>query len=161
MESDSTVSRPSIGTARKIARRLLKDAKVKEVPVSLEKIIKYLKTQYELDIIRYPLGENISGLLVMVGDKPTIGFNSDHAWVRRRFTIAHEIGHLLMGHTCGGSDSGDNAETEANQLAAELLIPLAFVRKDFNREPDIDLLAKKYIVSKEALCRHLMDCRIL
>lgn len=160
MESDDIRLKPNVGGARKIARKLHKDASVREVPVSLDKIIRYLKPQYDLDVVKYPLGAKISGLLVVVEGQPTIGFNSDEAWVRRRFTIAHEIGHLLMGHACRFG-ALDNAEAEAHQFAAELLIPLAFIRKDYKRCPDLEQLAKKYNVSKEALCRHLMECRIL
>ncbi len=109
--------------------------------------------------MRLPLGDNLAGLLVTIDERPTIGFNSEQAWVRRRFTIAHEIGHLLMDHLCGGTRT--YAEQEANSFAAELLIPLALIRADFAATPDVETLAKKYVVSREALCRHLMECRVL
>lgn len=153
--------KPNVGGARKIARKLLKDAKVLEIPVSLQKVLDYVKTQQDLDVVKYNFGDKVSGMLVMLGDSATIGFNHDHAWVRRRFTIAHELGHLYMGHTCDGQDKNSNKEIEANQFAAELLVPLAFVRKDFAAQRDLEALAKKYIVSKEALCIHLMECKIL
>ncbi len=103
----------------------------------------------------------MDGLLVMVDGLPTIGFNGDISWVRQRFTIAHEIGHLLLGHTCSELDIDKDAEAEANQFAAELLMPLVFLKGDYENEPDLEKLAWKYIVSKEALCLHLMECRIL
>lgn len=153
--------KPNVGGARKIARKLLKDAKVLEIPVSLQKVLNYVKTQQDLDVVKYNFGDKVSGMLVMLGDSATIGFNPDHAWVRRRFTIAHELGHLYMGHTCDGQDKNSNKEIEANQFAAELLVPLAFVKKDFVEQRDLDALAKKYVVSKEALCIHLMECKII
>ncbi len=66
-----------------------------------------------------------------------------------------------MGHTCNGIDGEDNGETEADSFAAELLIPLEAVKADFARQPDLEKLAEKYIVSKDALCIHLMNCRVL
>ncbi len=33
---------------------------------------------------------------------PYVLINSDKARVRRRFTIAHELGHLALGHLLGG-----------------------------------------------------------
>lgn len=56
--------------------------------------------------------------------------NSDKPRVRRRFTIAHELGHLALGHLHEGEivlDESINApqpyETEANAFAAGLLMP--------------------------------------
>lgn len=100
-------------------------------------------------------------MLVMIGDEVTIGFNNTQHWHRRRFTISHEIGHLLMGHTCSPEDKGNPKETEAHQFAAELLMPLAWLKKDFKQTENLDALTKKYAVSKEALARHLIDCRLI
>ncbi len=158
MENDK--QKPNVGGARNIARKLLKDSKVLEIPVSLQKVLDYVKSQQALDVVKFKFGDKISGMLVNLGDSATIGFNPDHSWVRRRFTIAHELGHLYLGHTCGG-DQNDNKEKEANQFAAELLVPLAFIKKDFAKKNDLDILAKKYIVSKEALCIHLIECKIV
>lgn len=157
---DQERPRVNVGGARNIARRLLKDAKIKDIPVSLWKVIEYLKARHNLEVLRHGFAK-IDGLLVAIGDgPPTIGFNPDRSWVRRRFTLGHEIGHLLLGHACG-ADLDGVAEREADQFAAELLVPLAMIRKDFKERPDLDELAKKYIVSKEVLCRHLMECHII
>ena len=42
------------------------------------------------------LGDNVAGMLVIEGDRGAIGYNSTHALVRQRFTIAHEISHYLL-----------------------------------------------------------------
>lgn len=155
------IGRPNIANARRRARKLFKDAAVDSIPVSLPQIIRYLKTKHDLEVMRYPFGEHISGMLVMVEGKPTIGFNPDDPWVRRRFTIAHEIGHFLMSHGSCDLCSSTPEEREANQFAAELLMPSLFIRKDFKRQPDVQELARKYLVSMEALTYQLMDCRVL
>jgi Zn-dependent peptidase ImmA (M78 family) len=159
MENQTEKLRINVGGARNIARRLLKDAKAKDVPISLYKIIEYLKPEHELEVVRFPL-ESVDGILVVVEDQPTIGFNPSMAWVRRRFTIAHEIGHLLLGHTCTDPDLDNDPEAEANQFAAELLMPLAILKIDYKTKPSPDYLAQKYIVSREAMIIHLMECRI-
>lgn len=160
MRTDENGLGPNVGGARNIARKLLKDAKIKTIPVSLWVVIDHMKARHDLYVMRSDF-ENVDGALVTLGDEPPlIGFNPDRAWVRRRFTLAHEIGHYLLGHgTC--DESNQYAEQEANQFAAELLIPLAMIKADFKKQPDLDALAKKYIVSREALCRHLMECRII
>jgi len=72
---------------------------------------------------------------------------------RKNFTVAHEIGHFLLpGHedadlVCTSeelgnwSDSAKQFEREANEFAAELLMPESFVRKILGRsEPSLTLI---------------------
>jgi len=151
---------PNIGGARNIARNLLKNAGATTIPISLYVIVGYMKTRHDLMVVRSSF-DKIDGMLAIPDDgPPTIAFNLERPWVRRRFTIAHEIGHYLLGH--GGHDETNvHAEKEANQFAGELLMPLAIIKVDYKKDNDLDKLAEKYIVSKEALCWHLMDCRLL
>lgn len=148
----------NVGGPRNIARKLLKDSGTIEIPVNLRTILNYLKTRHDLEVWRFPF-DKIDGMLVTINGQPTIGFNPDTSWVRRRFTIAHEIGHLLLGSTCNNLD--ENTEAEANQFAAELLMPLAFLKVDFPKENDLEKLSSRYIVSKEALTWHLLECRLI
>jgi len=43
-----------------------------------------------------PLGERVSGVLLVEGDRGAIGYNLARSWVRRLFTISHEIAHFLL-----------------------------------------------------------------
>ena len=52
-------------------------------------------------------------------------YNEKQGSRRRNFTLAHEIGHICLGH----KDDGEKWEAEANAFAAELLMPLALVRE--------------------------------
>jgi Zn-dependent peptidase ImmA (M78 family) len=62
---------------------------------------------------------------------PTIRFNPNDAIVRQRFTIAHELGHMLLQHGRAMRDNARNyssttmqlRERDANTFAAELLMP--------------------------------------
>src|SRR3989338_10345703 len=159
METE-VIEKPRTGSARTIERKILKDKKITEAPVSLWRVIKHLQSSSDLSVMPYGFGDKVSGMLVMVDESATIGYNNSQHWHRRRFTIAHEIGHLLMGHVCN-NDPNDHREKEANEFAAELLMPLSILKKDFQQIKVLKTLAEKYIVSEEAMCRHLMYCRLL
>lgn len=100
--------------------------------------------------------------------------NSDKSRVRRRFTIAHELGHLVMGHLRGGQVVIDETlneraphEREANAFAAGLLMPESGVRGAVDRlrerlgENDpvgwIAWLANSFGVSEEAAAYRLVN----
>lgn len=159
-----------LGTRKKIAKtlaaQLVKSAKVTHAPVSLQKVIEYLQITHDVSVHRVALSEKVSGLLVVCknvdAEYATIGFNGAHPWCRRRFTIAHEIGHLLFNHSCSGKDNdGSHNEAEANIFAGELLVPTEFIKKDYPKIRDLQELAKLYRVSQEALTYKLMDARLL
>lgn len=156
---------PRKKAAKSLAQKIIKDAKITEAPVSLQKIIEYLQKDYDLDVRRASFTNEVSGLLVRCQDVDqeyfTIGFNSDHPWCRRRFTIAHEIGHLLFGHLCDKGSSKSNNEKECDIFAAELLIPTTFLKKDFAKMPNVPELSKLYRVSGQAISIKLGDARLL
>ena len=64
-------------------------------------------------------------------DGPLIQYKSTESKVRQRFTIAHEIGHFVLGHGGAYRDNPsefslmnhDPLEIAANRFAAELLMP--------------------------------------
>ncbi|MCU1486036.1 MAG: helix-turn-helix domain protein [Actinomycetia bacterium] len=59
-----------------------------------------------------------------LGGRPIIVYSRDDPGDRQRFTIAHELGHLVM-HTPARADEldVDDAEREANRFAGALLLP--------------------------------------
>jgi len=118
-------------------------------------------------------GADFEGLLITDSAKArgTIVYNADSSLERRKFTIAHEIGHFLLPFhdsraQCAKNDLGvirsaderRAREAEANRFAAALLLPEKPFRADIRRlgKPDtshILKLAEKYNVSKEATSR--------
>lgn len=72
-----------------------------------------------------------SGQLSFDGDKPVIRYSFLEHPVRQRFTVAHELGHLMLRHGPAFRDSPDNfnvsvwdpKEVEANRFAADILMP--------------------------------------
>ncbi|MGH7751081.1 MAG: ImmA/IrrE family metallo-endopeptidase, partial [Candidatus Dormibacteria bacterium] len=61
-------------------------------PINVEYIAQRLNAT-----VRYAkLGADLSGMLIRDGDRTIISVARSHAKVRQRFTIAHELGHLLL-----------------------------------------------------------------
>ena len=82
-----------------------------------------------VNIVRHP-SLDMAGILQSTHDAATIWVNGPDQPVRQRFTIAHEIGHLLL-HGIGTQfrdhafgPSSDWKENQANEFSASLLMPL-------------------------------------
>lgn len=91
--------------------------------------------------------------LYTAGGQPVIFFNSTQMGDRQRFTLAFELGQLLLGGE-GSRAMETNILHEANAFAAEWLMPESDIRPDF--EPGITIavlaaLKKKWKVSMIAL----------
>lgn len=77
-----------------------------------------------------------SGWYKFVNGKPAIFFNPTEVETRRRFTVAHELGHHVLKHGPRPRDGAaefnllnyDPLEASANRFAAELLMPAVAVR---------------------------------
>lgn len=158
--------KPRIITARTLARDLIKQVGIDSPPVMLKTLVAFLRTEHHIEIIPWDFSNNTDGIQVTEGHQITIGYNRNQHRHRQRFTVAHEIGHFMLGHTHTGSlvdlKSDKNAEIEANQFAAELLMPLKFMKafialKKYNA---IDL-AKLFDVSEESIWWRLMDTKLL
>lgn len=154
---ETPINEPSIRNAKNLAKKILKDIDLQFPPISLWKVVEYLKPKYNLEIYAMrDFGQGLSGIRVTEEEISTIGYNQRHSWHRRRFTIAHEIGHVVMGHPNVSSfsnfESKDPCETEANQFAAELLMPLSIIKNDIKNGIKVpQLLAERYNVSPEAM----------
>lgn len=84
--------------------------------------------------------------------------NSERPSDRMRFTIAHELGHATMHEA-----QSPTSEAEADQFAAELLMPAATIRPeleglDFER---LAPLKKRWRVSMSALIRRAFDLDVI
>lgn len=109
----------------------------------------------------------VSGLLVV--PRREIWVEASDTAMRRRFTVAHEIGHWVC-HRNGAPavchlESGappprDPREREANVFAAELLMPEAPVRSAYARDASVAGLAAAFAVSPEAMSWRLFNLGI-
>jgi len=95
------------------------------------------------------------GLFNLPGKGLVIKLNANSPPSRRRFTLAHEIGHLLMGTVPGlrSACRDDPAlESACDSIAAELLMPseeaVAFIRTLGQPSPEkLKIIASRYSVS--------------
>lgn len=157
----------SIGRARELARKLLKDSGCTGTPVMLKDVISYLKNKSGLECSPLELSETVSGFLIEDEDVSAIAYNSSHHVHRQRFSVAHEIGHFMLSHNIQRKHELDRDksnpihEQEANIFASELLMPLNFLKNDLKVSIKIPDLAKKYWVSEEAMARRFQDSTVL
>jgi len=164
---------PNIRKALSRAKALRAKHKEDALPVDVVR----LATLEGVEVDRTDFGEDVSGVLVKDGERAVIGVNGRDAPTRQRFTIAHELGHHLLHANRdlfvdrnyivhfrdeNSSTGFDPLEVEANQFAAELLMPADRVRDLFNKHPfDIDdesalrRLAKTFGVSPTAMAVRL------
>ncbi|MBB5737247.1 Zn-dependent peptidase ImmA (M78 family) [Xanthomonas arboricola] len=102
---------------------------------------------------------------------PTIRYSATEHGPRRRFTIAHELGHHVMKHgdrfrdtqKAFFSNNWDPVEVSANKFAAELLMPFVIVERFVLQEgiTDISRLAEKFGVSEAAMRYRLINLNLL
>ena len=155
---------PRYGYARKMARKILKDCRIAEPPVDVKCILEKQGYEY-IEVDTFP--KNVDALFIETDTACYFAVNSKHHLHRKRFSVAHELGHILLKHSVGYYDAEisidnpptfqthtsaeDGFEKEANAFAGELLIPLDMLKKEFGPTPDIGVLAKKFLVSKAAM----------
>jgi len=154
------------------AARLLNQYDISKPPVPVDKLARLIGAKLKYS----PLDEELSGMVFIKEGRPIIGVNATHHVNRQRFTIAHEIGHVMLHKNfitkevhvdktfpmlmrdSKASKGIDIIEIEANAFAAELLMPEAFLKEALeNKSYDIDddafveSLAKKFKVSLHAI----------
>lgn len=155
-------------------RKMLEEIGAHQPPIDVNRIAKKLG----IEIRREAFEDEVSGLLYRDGKRSIIAVNSLHHRNRQRFTTAHEIGHFILHKTQVHIDKGfsvvlrdpassqavDPEEIEANQFAAELLMPEDMVRRDapkylqdFGDEEGLDRLATRYGVSTQAMAFRLAN----
>jgi len=146
----------SIADIRLQAERLLQTAGVSREPVSLRDVVSALN----LEVVQAAGQPFIcEAALEPVGDGHRIVLHGQSSERRRRFTIAHEIGHFVLHphrlapQRGGGVNSAwQGQEREADQFAAELLMPETLVREAvLQYGPDADRLADRFEVSRKAM----------
>jgi len=138
-----------------IARRFLKLHNI-HPPLDLNYVarvlsatIYYQKMPLKVDAVTMPLKDGTFVIFV----------NISHSENRIRFTIAHELGHIALGHCNYGaslfslSNRSNTIEREADIFASELLMPSIHVKHlVFGCGwKDIDELSKLYGVSRQAM----------
>jgi|SRR3989344_3202269 len=132
-------------------------------PVPVERIAE----KFELKVVPFDFHEGVSAVLKK--ERGVIGVNQNHAPVRQRFSISHELGHFLLGHDIGKDEyvekefnSVDPKEKEANAFASALLMPTEWIKKSIKKDGlDVEKLSRIYDVSKQALTIRLLNLNLI
>jgi Zn-dependent peptidase ImmA (M78 family) len=158
------------GYCRDMARKLLRESGMDKPPVAVEQIaenngfaVKLLDGQ----------AKSFSGILHR--QLKAIGINAEHPKVRRRFSIAHELGHYYLDHPQEDEAALDDAaaarwklcETEANEFAGELLVPRELLKAECDNikklplEEKVTHLTSFFLVSREVMVIQLNKHNLL
>jgi len=109
--------------------------------------------------------DRVDGRSMLADDgHPIIFTNKNQLGDRLRFTVAQQLGHLVM-HTSGLSSFNENAGHEANIFAAEFLMPEKDILPDL-KESAITIkrlaeLKKKWRVSMQSIMYRAADLKII
>jgi Zn-dependent peptidase ImmA (M78 family) len=135
-------------------------------------LLRSLERDAGVQVALCQLGEHgLAGMYQTRDGVPVILVNSSTHPVRARFTLAHEYGHHRLGHVAAvdrvvDPTSRDRREVEANQFAAELLLPRlgmeSWLRDGGDRDVDLESLvrlANRFGVSCEVALHRLDRAR--
>lgn len=125
------------------ASLLLEDLGIDSYPIDPLEICSMLG----IHIFEEPF-DGIEGVLLFDGRKASIGLNKNQTYLpRRKFSIAHELGHFTMDINYGETkffsctkkmietfDKSENIELRADQFASELILPSKLVKPLFNNQ---------------------------
>jgi Zn-dependent peptidase ImmA (M78 family) len=170
-----------VSRAEARALDLLREVGITEPPVDVKRVATHLGAKLEKESFE----GGVSGLLVRKeGRAPVICVNKSHGPQRQRFSIAHEIGHLIF-HPGSpvlvddqtvranwrdetSSRATNREEIEANAFAAALLMPTQFVVRQLRQymakpfsEHDLASVADQFQVSAEAMRYRLVNLGML
>lgn len=108
--------------------------------------------------------ERVDGMSIVAnGTRPVVFSNKRSLGDRQRFTLAYELGHLVMHLQTNPSFTRDISH-EANEFAAEFLMPEKDIKADFKDGVTINLLAdlkRKWKVSMQALLYRANDIGVI
>ncbi len=161
------------------AEKLLKENNLFSAPIDLLKFAENLKVNVEAVYLE----DDVSGFFVIKEKVPYIRYNSMEIEPRRRFTIAHELGHFIL-HSKdtslfidkvskvmfrdSQSSTGEQLkEREANAFAAALLMPKDLIWEEASKlseehkEDIVSELCKKFNVSEQAMGIRLANLGML
>lgn len=110
-------------------------------PIDIFAIVNGWKEK-KITIVKYPMSSRISGMCTLENEDVIICINSATSYGRQRFTLAHELYHVLYEKNmqrviCDMSMNEDKSESEieADQFASYLLMPYdALLEYEYEKE---------------------------
>jgi len=159
------------------AYQLLAECGITKAPIPVKSLASHVGATIQSEPFK---GDDLSGMVFKHQGQIIIGINASHSNNRQRFTMAHELGHVVL-HSLDqvhvdktfpvklrnerSSQAVDRHEMEANAFAAALLMPEAMLKQDLADESGwetdyndrIEQLANKYEVSHTAMSFRLAN----
>jgi len=139
-----------------------------EPPVNIYQIL-FLK-ELPVDFRQFK-SSKLEGIYLRNITGASIAINHRHAWVKKRFTAAHEFKHHLHDDPKSGSllclgDTKPVIEQRANRFAAEILVPPKLLQIVYTELERLDLLtintlAKTFAVSYETMVFRLSTLKYI
>lgn len=132
------------------ARKLLREVHITHLPLQMKEVCAHLGI-----VVKQADLDSKDGLFIQSHKtgKGIIIVNQFHRKQRKRFTIAHEIGHYVLGHCCLAFSDGQDTwgEQEANAFASELLMPEKYLLHLWaNNRLEVDEVANGFYSSRAA-----------
>lgn len=111
--------------------------------------------------------EEFRGFALADKTAPLVFINGADTKAAQMFTLAHELAHIWLGESALSDAvpaSTHNVEVWCNRVAAELLVPLAELRRELGKEDAIDAvprLARAFKVSTLVVLRRLLGAEAI
>jgi Zn-dependent peptidase ImmA (M78 family) len=119
----------------------------------------HLASWLGFQVVYLSLVDDDFSALVSIKEK-LIGINSRHHRRRQRFSICHELAHILLRHPPESRCTPREIEvynSEADECAAEILMPTRLLKHWLERTQNSFELARIFDVSEEAMTRKLIS----
>ena len=139
------------------------------IPIDIEQIIEYLNISYKVNPDFRSI--KITGSISLKDNEPFIWVNpmKNTNKERKRFTLAHELGHFMLhmapledfsrfnpindlNISFNRDDNWDYVEMEANNFAAQLLMPSEYIKKETK-----NIIRENQNITKEELVEKLSN----
>lgn len=159
---DDSDLEPRYNLAKSESIRVWKDLCGEKIPVVLNDIV----TQLGIKVKAMELNSASGYSQIDSEGFSMIIYNSKEPRLRQRFSVAHELAHIILEHITIDGDtkqhSHNSQEKEANLFAGELLVPSFDLRK-FMKDSDknVDDIRDRYQVSKEVATAAILRNRLL
>lgn len=139
-----------------LVRAFLLKNKVTALPIDLKYILKrngWASVSYEfaskiIDNFYFDYPTDSLGFCIYYKCNYIIFYNNKVCLGTQRFTIAHEIGHIVLNHFCKQHEKLH--ETEANMFASRMLMPINILKEcNVSSSKELEILCKVSNISAE------------
>lgn len=156
---------PTNDLGQKGIHKIYEEAQEKNISIKPFDIFSYIKTIDSIKLVDEYLDNDISGIIEKFTNYYQITLNQYHSPLRRRFTLAHELGHYILHKEHLNTNkriedsilfrkqfNNNSIELQANEFAAELLMPKDEFEKEIkNGNNTIEKLSFSFQVSFAAV----------